>query len=181
MAIRGHNETEGNLFQLLLLRREECPDIQQWIESRRYLSSDMINEIVGLILYEMRGLIRYAMIADEALDNSNKEQLCITIRWVDDAFDIHEDPVELIDVPKTDSDTLTTLIKDCLLRFSLPLSQCRGQAYDGASNMSGYISGVAARIQEIEHTAIYVHCLAHSTNLCLQTLARFQLFERFYT
>ena len=54
-----------------------------------------------------------------------------------------------MDVPKTDSDTLTTLIKDCLLRFSLPLSQCRGQAYDGASNMSGYITGVAARIQEI--------------------------------
>ena len=84
----------------------------------------MINEIVGLILYETRGLIRYAMIADEALDSSNKEQLCITIQWVDDAFDIHEDPVELIDVPKTDSDNLTTLIKDCLLRFYLPISQC---------------------------------------------------------
>ena len=84
---------------------------------------------------------------------------------MDDAFNIHEDPVELIDVPKTDSNTLTTLIKDSLLRFSLPLSQCRGQAYDGASNMSGHISGVAAQIKEIKPTAIYVHCLAHSTNL----------------
>ena len=35
-------------------------------------------------------------------------------------------------------------VKDCLTRFSLPLSQCRGQAYDGAANMSGHISGVAA-------------------------------------
>ena len=60
----------------------------------------------------------------------------------------------LIDVPKTDSDTLTTLIKDCLLCFSLPLSQCRGQAYDSTFNMSGHISGVAAQIQEIEPTAI---------------------------
>lgn len=129
LATRGHDEIEGNL---LLLHREECPDIQQWIESRRYLSSDIINEIIGImahhvlreILCEIKGSIRYALIADEALDSSNKEQLCITIRWVDDAFDIHEDPVELIDIPKTDSDTLTTLIKDCLLRFSLPLSQC---------------------------------------------------------
>lgn len=38
--------------------------------------------------------------------------------------------------------------------------------------MRGHISGVAARIQEIEPTAIYVHCLAHSTNLCLQTVGR---------
>ena len=106
------------------------------------------------------------------MDSSNKEQLCVSIRWVDNAFNICEDPIELIDVPKTDSDTLATLIKDCLVRFSLPLSQCRGQAYDGASNMSGHISGVAARIQQIEPTAIYVHCLAHSTNLCLQTVGR---------
>ena len=34
--------------------------------------------------------------------------------------------------------------------------------------MSGHISGAAARIQECEPTAIFVHCLAHCTNLCLQ-------------
>ena len=180
MAIRGHEEIKGNLFQLLLLRKGECPEIQQWIESRRYLSSDIVNEMICLmahhvlreILCEIRGAVRYALIADEAVDSSNKEQLCVSIWWVDDTFNIHEDPVELINVPKTDSHTLTTLIKDCLLRFSLPLSQCRGQAYDGASNMNGHVSGVAAQIQEIEPTAIYVHCLAHSTNLCLQTLVR---------
>ena len=59
-----------------------------------------------------------------------------------------------------------------MIRFSLPLSQCCGQAYDGASTMSGHVSGIAARIQEVEPTAVYVHCLAHSTNLCLQTVGR---------
>ena len=92
----------------------------------------------------------------------------VTIRWVDSDFQIHETPVELIQVPKTDSETLTSVLKDCLVRLALPISQCRGQAYDGASNMSGHISGVAARIQECESTAIFVHCLAHCTNLCLQ-------------
>ena len=38
--------------------------------------------------------------------------------------------------------------------------------------MSGYISGVAARIQEAEPTALYVHCLAHCTNLCLQSVGK---------
>ena len=49
---------------------------------------------------------------------------------------------------------------------------CRGQAYDGAANMSGYISGVAARIQRVEPSAIFVHCLAHSNNLCLKSVSR---------
>ena len=132
----------------------------------------MAHHVLREILGEIRESVRYSLIADEATDVSNKEQLCVTIRWVYNSFNIHEDPVELIDVPKTNAETLTALIKDCLIRFSLPLSQCRGQAYDGAANMSGHVSGVAARIQEAEPTAIYVHCLAHSTNLCLQTVGR---------
>ncbi len=124
------------------------------------------------ILCKIREACKFSLIADEATDVSNTEQLCITIRWVDNEFDIHEDPLELIHVPKTDSATLATLIKDSLIRFALPLSQCHGQAYDGASNMSDHISGVAARLQECESKALYVHCLAHCTNLCLQTVAR---------
>ena len=85
---------------------------------------------------------------------------------------IHESPVELINIPITDAATITTVIRDSLTRLGLPLSQCRGQAYDSASNMSGHISGVAARIEEAEPTAIYAHCLAHSTNLCLQAVGR---------
>ena len=40
--------------------------------------------------------------------------------------------------------------------------------YDGASNMAGHLSGVAVRLQREEPRAHYVHCLAHSLNLCLQ-------------
>ena len=64
-------------------------------------------------------------------------------------IDVHEDAVELINVPKTDAETLTTLIKDSLIRFSLPISQCHGQVYDGASNMRGHVSGVAARYRSV--------------------------------
>lgn len=73
---------------------------------------------------------------------------------------------------KTDSATLVACIKDSLVRFVLPLSQCKGQAYDGASNMSGHRKGVAATIQGEYPTALYVHCLAHCTNLNLQAVAR---------
>ena len=38
--------------------------------------------------------------------------------------------------------------------------------------MSGHISGIAAQIQELELTAIFVRFLAHSMNLCIQTVGR---------
>lgn len=178
LALRGHEDLEGNLMQLLLLRSEECPGLKQWIKEKKYLSGDIINEIIGImsnqllrkLLNEVREVALFSLIADEATDITNKEQLCVSVRWVDTAFTIHDSPVELINLPKTDAATIATVIRDCLTRFALPLSQCRGQAYDGASTMSGHISGVAARIEQVEPTAIYVHCLAHSTNLCLQAV-----------
>ena len=38
--------------------------------------------------------------------------------------------------------------------------------------MSGHLSGLAARITKDVPTAIFVHCFAHCTNLCLQSVAR---------
>ena len=38
--------------------------------------------------------------------------------------------------------------------------------------MSGHVNGVAAQIQKEYPLAVYVHCLAHCTNLCLQTIGR---------
>ena len=45
----------------------------------------------------------YSLIVDEATDTSKKKEMCMCIRWVDKNFEIHEDPVELINVPKTDA------------------------------------------------------------------------------
>ena len=54
------------------------------------------------------------------------------------------------------------------MRCQLELGCCRGQAYDGASNMSGCFKGVASRLINEEPTALYVHCSALCLNLCLQ-------------
>ena len=107
-------------MQLLLVRCEDCPDLKQWINDKKYLSSDVINELINnYLLRELLGEIRevamYLLIVDEATDVSHQEQLCISIRWVDSSFNIHEAPIEMIRVPRTDSATLTSLIKDCLV------------------------------------------------------------------
>ena len=64
--------------------------------------------------------------------------------------------------------TIFSAIKDVLIRCSLPSTQCRGQAYDGASNMSGINRGIQALFKSEANKALYVHCLAHSLNLCLK-------------
>jgi len=156
LAIRGHEAMEGNLLQLLQLRGDDCPEMKTWINERKYFSPDILNEQIALMglhtlretLQDIRSAEWFSLIVDVAADVSNREQLAVCIRWVDKEFNIHEDPVELIQVPKTDSLTLTGAVKDCLIRLCLPISQCRGQAYDGASNMSGYLNGVAAQIQK---------------------------------
>ncbi len=42
-----------------------------------------------------------------------------------------------------------------------------GQAYNGASIMSGKHSGVQSHIQDMAKQAFYVHCSAHCLNLVL--------------
>ena len=42
-----------------------------------------------------------------------------------------------------------------------------GQAYDGASNMSGKTNGAAARISSQYLLALYTHCTSHCLNLAV--------------
>ena len=64
------------------------------------------------------------------------------------------------------------MLEDTLLRMQLHLTSCRGQTYDGASNMSGKRSGVATQIQKKEKKAFYLHCYAQSLNLACQDSIR---------
>ena len=162
------------------LRGEDDPHLQTWLSDGRYLSPVIVNEQIKLmadnvlrgLLSEIRSVPWFSLLADEASDVNYKEQMCAVIRWVDEAYDIYEDPIGLLQVPRTDSDTLTSGLKDVLVRCILSLSQCRGQAYDGASNMSGHLRGVAAQIKREQPAALHVHCLAHCLNLCLQDAGR---------
>ena len=84
-------------------------------------------------------------------------------------IEVCEDCIGLYATEITSADRLTIiLIKDVLIHSSLSLNRCRGQCYDGAANMSGKRSGVAAQIQMEEPRAIYLHCMGHSVNLEVQ-------------
>ena len=180
LPFRGHHEDsaafEGNLYQLLLLQAKDCVPLGSWLKKRDYISPEIINEIVTIcgqtILRQMLQDICtadfFALIADEATDISHNEQMCIAIRWVDSSYDIHEAPLGLVQLPDTRALTLFNVIKDVLVRCSLPIERCIGQAYDGAANMSGVRNGVQALMKKEADHCLYVHCFAHSLNLCVQ-------------
>lgn len=64
-------------------------------------------------------------------------------------------------------EALAKAILDVLEKLQIPIANCIGQAYDGASNMSGNVSGTAAIIKQANPRAVYTHCKAHVLNLSL--------------
>ena len=176
LAVRGHKEEEGNLYQLLKCREEDVKGLEQWLHDSRYLSHNIINELIEImahkllrqLLSEIHEVQWYSITGDEVRDASGAERFAVSVRWVDTNYTVYEDLIALAEVEQTDAATLSKVLKDVLLSSMLQLSKCRGQAYDGASNMSGHLNGLATCTQGEVPQAHYVHCLAHSLNLCLQ-------------
>ena len=182
ISLRGHTEDEGNLNQLLVSWSKDDKSIQDWLNEKQYQSHDVVNELITLmgqsVLRKLLGRVKssspnwYSVIVDEATDVSGKEQCNLSLRYVNDVYEVSEDSVGLYALPDTTAATLAIVVKDILLRCGLPLSLCRGQAYDGAANMQGKRNGLAAIIKKDAPAALSVHCLAHSLSLCLQDAGR---------
>ncbi|XP_015378230.1 PREDICTED: uncharacterized protein LOC107172455, partial [Diuraphis noxia] len=83
-------------------------------------------------------------------------------------FNVFELFLGFFETKLTDAATLYSLLTNVLSQFELDLSDCRGQCYDGAANVSGHITGLQKRINDIEPRALYVHCSAHTLNLVVQ-------------
>ena len=112
LAIRGHEETEGNLYQLLIMWSAYDSGLRKWLRDKKYLSPLIVNELISCMgLSVLRSLLRgikecyppwYSIIADEATNVSNREQLNVSIRWVDNDYTICDDSVGLYCLPIPD-------------------------------------------------------------------------------
>ncbi|XP_003389518.1 PREDICTED: zinc finger MYM-type protein 1-like [Amphimedon queenslandica] len=180
LAIRGHSDEESNLVQVLRCRMADVEGLEAWINAGKYLSHEVTNEIVELmahallrnLLVDIRNAKFFALICDETQDISGLEQFTISFRWIDPSYEVQEDLIGLVQVDTTDAASLTGAIKDVLIRCNIDIHNCRGQTYDGATNMSGPFSGVATRLRQEEPRAHFKHCAAHCLNLCLQECAQ---------
>lgn len=145
----------------------------------QYTSHDVQNEIIAPMANEViRDLVReigenyFSLICDEYADISNKEQLPFCLRWVNSNLDAFEDFIGFYQIPNIGADTIASVIQDALQRLPLSIDKCRGQCYDGASNMFGKKTGVATRILQLQPKAHPTHCHGHILSLGVKDLVK---------
>ncbi|CAF3885704.1 unnamed protein product, partial [Rotaria sp. Silwood1] len=138
LALRGNKDENSNLIQLLKLRSADHEYLNEWMQNKKYLSHDVVNEIC-------------------------KEIYLIIIR------DIVKE-VRLYEISAQNALTIVEAIYDVISRCGLDMINCRGQSYDGASNMSGIYGGVSSIILKQYSKAIYIHCVAHCLDLAVHDL-----------
>ena len=178
-AFRGHEQNEGNFKQLLQYKAEDDPKLASWLAGKQNFTSPMIqneilqiisNSIIKEIAQEVQHLpvVQYSLIIDGTQDIAGIEQECICIRYVGEDIDPREEFVGLYETNSTTGESIAKVATDVMLRLNLPISQLRGQTYDGAANMSGKVQGVQALLRREQPLAPYIHCGPHCINLVAQ-------------
>jgi len=178
LAVRGHAECTSNFDNLLKLRAADNLPLKSWLDRSgyRWLSPAIQNEIIqDMALSLLRSLKQdickadhFALVMDETTDSSCKEQVSICLRYVTESLQVHETFTGFYETTSTTAGTMFNITEDVLTRFELHLSNCRGQCFDGASNMAGNVTGLQKRITEVEPRALFVHCMNHSLSLSFQ-------------
>ena len=171
LPLRGHDEYQGNFYQLMKLGANDSIALQQWMECKRaYLSHEIQDEILRVmshqilrtVLIDVSTSLWYSIMVDETVDSSLTEQVytcgcrvhCLVIHYIlwfqvtfwvchvnPSTLEVQEDCLGLYATERTGANTITKLILDSLTCFNQPLSHCRGQCYNGASNMCGKAHG----------------------------------------
>jgi len=107
--------------QLLRLRGEHNPKIYEWtLKRNKYTSHDMQNDmlkamgqmVLRKITYKLHNAMSFTIMADETTDGSNKEQVVIVLRYVDDNdFSVHKEFIGLYSMPSIESNTLVSILR----------------------------------------------------------------------
>ncbi|KAH9779330.1 TTF-type domain-containing protein [Citrus sinensis] len=183
-AFRGHDESvnsrnRGNFIELIKHSAECSKEIAQVVLENapsyaKYTSSDIQKELLNILANKVRNKIckelgdgKFCILVDKALDESNKEQMAIVLRYVDCDGYIRERFFEVVNVMETTAVTLKKEICNVLARYDLLVENIRGQGYDGASNMRGAWNGLQALFFKDCPYAYYIHCFAHQLQLAL--------------
>ena len=118
-------EDDSNYNQLLRFRGTDDAHVLDWIKrkSDKYTSPHIQNEMLEIlgkmvlcrIVADVQNALFYAIMVDETIDCSNQEQVVLVLRWVDDSLVVYKDFIGFYNVPSISADTLTVVIKDCLI------------------------------------------------------------------
>ncbi|XP_062592729.1 52 kDa repressor of the inhibitor of the protein kinase-like [Saccostrea cucullata] len=181
------NTNLGNLKELLKLcchlGEDELKDhLQSCAKNAKYSSKTTQNELLDSVkIYLQREIVNrvkhqkyndfFGIQADEVSDVSNKEQLGLVIRYLEDDVPV-ERFVEYVVCESVTGEALSEQIIKTISSLGLDMNKCRSQSYDGAGNMAGANKGCASRIKRLFPRAEYYYCMNHDLNLAVAKSCR---------
>ena len=124
----------------------------------------MSQKVLTHIITEIKKAKYWGIIVDSTPDISHVDQLSVIFLYYLNGH-VYERFFCFLQIKNHDGKSLITDILDLLERYDIDITNCRGQAYDNASNMSGKYSGLQARLKERSELAFYIPCAGHSLNL----------------
>ncbi|XP_046853058.1 52 kDa repressor of the inhibitor of the protein kinase-like [Xenia sp. Carnegie-2017] len=173
LPLRGHRDDLSIILKDTILETH----LKHHDKNASYNSKTTQNELIRCcgqfiteqLLVEVKKSKFYALIADETCDISNKEQMSLVLRFVDEEFNIREEFFRFIHCSEgmSGKDLASVILKCLNEELNLNIQDCRGLGYDGAGAVAGCINGLAARIKNLNEKAIYTHCFSHRLNLSI--------------
>ena len=162
LSFRGHREkggkgsdadNEGNYIELIKLLSKYDPLLEQHLESSNknetYLGHDIQNDLIlPLANCTSQNIVEcveaskyYALILDGTIDIIRTNQCSISLRYVNEVGKADEHFISFEELESSRSEDYSNVLRK-LEELRLHITDCRGKAYDGASNMSGQLSGL---------------------------------------
>lgn len=174
------NEQNRGTFNALLKFRVDAGDVilkehlEKGSKNSLYISPRIQNELIAIcgelvtekIISEVKKSLYFSVLCDETTDIAGIEQMSICIRFLK-CEKIVETFLTFVAVSSLAGENLANVILQIIENYGLDINNLRGQGYDGASNMSGKLQGVQARIKEKQPYAEYTHCCSHVLNLTI--------------
>ena len=84
----------------------------------------------------------------------------------DGSREVAEDFLGFVQLKETNAEGITDALLTNLGKWNVDVSKLRVKGFDGASTMSGHVSGVTTRIQQaLPQEKYFTHCRNHCLNL----------------
>lgn len=127
--------------------------------------SDQIQEILKKCKY-------FSLALDETCDLTNRSQLAIFVRCIDEHMNIFQDLLELCQLETTSQGKdIFTKIKECAEKKGLLWDKLISICTDGAPAMTGKNNGCVALLQNYLDRKIFsYHCIIHQEALCAKDM-----------
>lgn len=132
--------------------------------SREQIISELLRSLSLVIeehiLSEMQSSDFFALITDESTDITVMKQLVLVGRYLSDTG-VQTSYLHIVDLPNGTADTIETAMLQYLSDKTLPVTKLRAFGSDGASVMTGRLTGVGVRLKSHSPNMIAVHCINH--------------------